>query len=90
MSIRPLVIVEQLGVNSIDHHFLAVEDDSLSGLFPLDLAVYQGTPAVSVLDSYDVLHILISFQIEKFEAFNSLKIRKEDVNLSTFGHRKAE
>jgi hypothetical protein len=90
VTVRPLVVIEQLGVNSIYHHFLAVEDDSLSRLFPLDLAVYQGTPAIPVLDSNDVLHVLISFQIEKFEAFNSLKIRKKDVSLSTFGHRKAE
>jgi hypothetical protein len=55
VSVRPLVIIEQLRVYSVDHHFLAVEDDSLSSLFPLDLAVYQGTPAVAVLDSNDIL-----------------------------------
>ena len=90
MSVRPLVIIEQLGVYSIDHHFLAVEDDSLPSLFPLDLAVYQGIPAISILNSYDVFQLLISLQIEKFKAFDRLEIRKGDVDLGASGHRKAE
>lgn len=79
--VRPLVIVEQFRVDGVNHHFLAVKDYPLPCLFSLDLAIDQGAPAVPIKDLNDVFHAPIPLKIEKFEAFDCLKIRNENVNM---------
>ena len=79
--VRPLVIVEQFRVDGVDHHLLAVEDYPLPCLLPLDLAIDQGAPAISVKDLDDIFHAPIPLEIEEFEAFDCLEIRNENINM---------
>ena len=87
---RLLVEEEELGVNLIDEHLLAVEYDSLAALLPRDLRVDPRLPSVLVLKLNFVLQALVILKVEEFERLLDLKPVDEQVDLHRLCHREAE